>query len=171
MLPLVEIVKAGIYIIMAVTVLAAFAAVCLPNIFHAALALTLALLGVAGIFLGLGAEFLAVVQILLYVGAVMTLVIFAIMLTQGLGKEIKAQKNDLALVSGAACFVFFIALARALCKISWPFNSQTLNARVSTADIGNALLGHFVFPFEVISVILLAVLVGAVIIAKKDKES
>ena len=164
-------VKFGIYAVMLVSVLFALGAVLLPNIFHASLAFVVTLLGIAGIFFSLRADFLAVVQILLYVGAVMTLVIFAIMLTQGLGKEIKAQKNDLALVSGAACFVFFIALARALCKISWPFNSQTLNARVSTADIGNALLGHFVFPFEVISVILLAVLVGAVIIAKKDKES
>ena len=171
MAPLILFVKIGVYAAMAVTLLAAFAAVNLPNIFHAALALTLALVGVAVVFLALGAEFLAAVQVLLYVGAIITLMIFAIMLTQALGKNVAPQKNRLKIIAGILSFVFFLILCQVLRPIAWPFHSQTMSARISTADIGAALLGHFVFPFEVISVILLAALVGAVIIAKKDPES
>ena len=169
--PLVWIAKIGVYGVMAVTVLAALGAVNLPNIFHAALALAAALVGVALIFLALGAEFLAVVQILLYVGAVMTLVIFAIMLTQGLGNKLQKSKNELSLAAAGACAAFFTALFQILRKTSWPVNPQNLSRRITTADIGSALMGHFVFPFEVISVILLAALVGAVIIARKERES
>ena len=156
---------------MALTVLAALAAVNLPNIFHAALALAAALVGVALIFLALGAEFLAVVQVLLYVGAVVTLVIFAIMLTQGLGNKAVPQKNELSLGAAGACLAFFTALFQILRKTSWPINPQNMIRHVTTADLGNALMGYFVFPFEVISVILLAALVGAVIIAKKESGS
>ena len=169
--PLILIVKIGIYAVMGVTVLAALGAVNLPNIFHAALALAAALVGVALIFLSLGAEFLAVVQVLLYVGAVMTLMIFAIMLTHGISNKTAKQKNELSLVAAGACIAFFTALFQILSKASWPVNPQNLGRRISTADIGSAFMGHYVFPFEVISVILLAALVGAVIIAKKERES
>lgn len=169
--PLIWIAKIGVYAVMGVTVLAALAAVNLPNIFHAALALAAALVGVALIFLALGAEFLAVVQILLYVGAVMTLIIFAIMLTQGLGNKTQKPGNELVLGAAGACIAFFTALYQILHRTSWPINPHNLTRRISTADLGSALMGHFVFPFEVISVILLAALIGAVIIAKKERES
>ena len=169
--PLVLIVKIGVYAVMAATVLAALGAVTLPNIFHAALALAAALVGVALVFLALGAEFLAVVQVLLYVGAVMTLMIFAIMLTHGLGKNALKQRNELVLGAAGACLAFLGLLIQIMYKTPWPVNPQNGARQISTADLGNALLGHFVFPFEVISVILLAALVGAVIIAKKERES
>ena len=169
--PLFLIAKIGIYAVMGVTVLAALGAVNLPNLFHAALALAAALVGVALIFVALGAEFLAVVQALLYVGPIMTLVIFAIMLTHGLGSKGVKQRNELGLGAAGACLAFFALLFQILRKTAWPVNPQNLNHRISTADLGNALMGHFVFPFEVISVVLLAALIGAILIAKKERES
>ncbi len=171
MTPLFLIAKIGIYAVMGVTILAALGAVNLPNIFHAALALAAALVGVALIFVALGAEFLAVVQVLLYVGAIMTLVIFAIMLTHGLGSKGIKQRNQLGLGAAGACLAFFALLFQVLRKTAWPVNPHNLNHRVSTADLGTALMGNFVFPFEVISVILLAALIGAILIAKKERSS
>ena len=171
MQPLVSIVQIGIYFLMAVSVIAALGVVLLPNLFHAALALVVTLLGIAGIYLALQAEFLAVVQILLYVGAVVTLIIFAIMLTQGLGNKNLKQHNELTLGAAGACIAFFTALFQIITKTSWPIHPENLSLRITTADLGSALMGHFVFPFEVISVILLAALVGAILIAKKERES
>ena len=167
--PLFLIAKIGIYVVMAATVLGALAAVNLSNIFHSALGLAAALVGVALLFVALGAEFLAAAQILIYIGAVMTLLIFAIMLTQGMGKAVRS-KNELRLIAAGVCLIFFTALVQVLNKTHWPMNAQNLSRRVSTADLGTAFLGHFVFPFEVISVILLAALVGALIIAKKEES-
>src|SRR5436190_258147 len=114
MAPLYLITKAGLYVLMGVCVLAAFGAVSLPNIFHAALALAATLIGVAGLYLALGAEFLAVVQILLYVGAVVTLLIFAIMLTQSLGSQTGRSKNSLGLPALGVCLIFFTALVQVI---------------------------------------------------------
>ena len=166
MLPLTLLVKAGLYLIMAISLLAAVASVSLPNIFHAALALALALLGIAGIYLGLQAEFVAVVQVLIYVGAVITLVIFAIMLTNRMADRSTPAKNSL----GAACLAvaagLFSILVRFIRSTPWP---ETTSAPApGTSEIGQALMGPYVFAFEVISVILIAVLIGAMVIAKKD---
>jgi NADH-quinone oxidoreductase subunit J len=164
------IVKIGVYVIMAVTVLAAAGAVTLPNIFHAALALIVALLGVAGAFIALKAEFLAAVQVLLYVGAVMTLVIFSIMMTERLADKTVPSRNNLSIPALLGSGLFLFVLSGFLYWTPW---TQRLapNTTVTTADLGKALLGQYVFPFEVISVFLIAALIGAIIIAKKDSQS
>ncbi len=164
------IVKYGIYTVMAVSVLAAFSVTLLPNLFHAALALALALIGVAGIYLSLQADFLAVVQLLLYVGAVMTLIVFAVMLTSRIGEPSSApQNNQLVLPALSACIIFFSALYAIIRDTPWPVRTP-LNLAVNTEDLGRALMGLYVFPFEVISVVLIAVLVGAAVVARKDRE-
>ncbi len=163
------IVQVGVYALMAVSVLAAFGAVSLPNIFHAALALMVTLVGTAGIYIALRAEFLAVVQILLYVGAVMTLVIFAIMMTERIGDKTIPQRNHLSLPALGGVIVFFVLLVREL--IHTPWAKKAAGATVTVADIGIALLTQYVFPFEVISVFLIAAMIGAIVIAKKDQSS
>ena len=163
-------VKAGLYLLMAVSVAAAIAVVTLPNILHAALCFVITLLGVAGIYLALHAEFIAVVQILLYVGAVMTLVIFAIMMTQHITDKSIAQKNQLGLPAFAAAMVFFAALSQLIFQTKWPVKPETVAARIGVFEIGQSLMGKYVFPFEVISVLLIAALVGAIVIARKESE-
>ncbi len=166
---LVVIAKAGVYLVMAVSVLAALSAVCLKNIFHAALGLMVALLGIAGLYLALQADFLAVIQILLYVGAVVTLIIFSIMMTEQLGQPAQVSKNKLGLPALAACGLLTAGLVYLALRTPWPVRAGG-NAAVSTLDLGVALMGPYVFPFEVISVFLIAALVGAIVIAKKEKE-
>jgi NADH:ubiquinone oxidoreductase subunit 6 (subunit J) len=163
-------VTTGIYAVMLLSVIAAIGVVTLPNIFHAALALVAVLLGSAAVFAALHADFLAVVQVLIYVGAVMTLVIFAIMLTERLGNQIKSQSNKLVFPAIVGTLVFFIILVRLIVATPWPVKAPERFVDVSVLDLGRALMGPYVFPFEVISVILIAALVGAIVIARKEKS-
>ena len=171
MLPLEIIIKSGIYALMAVCLLGALLSVLFRNLFHAALALTGALLGIAGIYLALHADFLAMIQILIYVGAIMTLVVFAIMLTERIGdKTIQAHSRQgwSALGGGVLLLTF---LVRVIQTTPWPIHHPaTLSASpaVTVMDLGKALLGTYVFPFEIISVVLIAALIGAIVVARKD---
>lgn len=157
----------GIYTVMAVSVLAAIGAVTLPNIFHAALALIGTLLGIACLYIVLKAEFLAFVQILLYVGAVMTLVIFSIMMTERIADKTVPPRNHLSLPAFAGAVFLLTMLVRFFYRTPWP-KHITGRLHVTTADLGKSLLGEYVFPFEVISVFLIAALIGAIVMAKKE---
>ena len=112
---------------------------------------------------------IAVVQILLYVGAVMTLVIFAVMLTERMGDKTVASKNQLGLPALAGAVIFFAALCRLIAKTPWPIR-EIPNPPTTTLDLGKAFMGTYVFPFEVISIILIVALIGAVIIARREKS-
>ena len=169
--PLIEIIRFGIYAVMGLSAAAALAAVLAPNLFHAALGLIGTLIGTAFIFIVLRADFLAAVQILLYVGAVMTLVIFAIMLTEGLGTKNLRPENKLKAVALLALLFFFGILVRAILKTPWPVRAENLTAKIDTLHLGKTLMSGYAFPFEIISVVLIAVLIGSIMIAKKDQEA
>lgn len=164
------IVKLGIYGIMAFVLIAAIGVVTLRNLFHSALCLAAVLIGTAFIYMGLRADFLAAVQILLYVGAVMTLIIFVIMLTEQIGAKTIRQTNRQSLVAILGLLLLGVVLGKVILKTPWPIHKAALESKVSVMELGKALMGPYVFPFEVISVILIAALIGAIIIAKKDPE-
>ena len=163
-------VRFALYAVMALSIVAAIGVVTLRNLFHAALALAFVLLGIAAVYLALHAEFIALVQILLYVGAVMTLVIFAIMLTERFGDKSIPQSNRLSLPALSGSIVFLVALSQLILHTPWPVREENLSARVGVFELGKAFMETYVFPFEVISVILIAVLVGAITVARKEKE-
>ncbi len=163
-------VKFGIYAAMIISIVAAIGVVTLRSLFHAALALAAVLVGIAGIFIALRAEFLAMVQILVYVGAVMTLVIFAVMLTERLGDKTVQQNNQQSWLALIGIVAFVSILARVIMQAPWPIQPQNANFLVDTAMLGKVLLGPFVFPFEVISVVLIAALIGAIVVAKGDRK-
>lgn len=156
----------ALYGVLVLSLAAALGAVLLRNIFHSALCLVGTLVGVAVIYFSLHAEFIAVVQILLYVGAVMTLVIFAIMLTHRIGDQTIPQANNQSLPAFLALGGFVVLMATFLLKSRWSAAPST--TLVNTLILGEALLGEYVFPFEVISVILIAALIGALVIARRD---
>lgn len=160
--------KFGIYAVMAAVLIFALGVVTLRNLFHCALCLAAALIAIAAIYLSLHADFLAGVQILLYVGGVITLVVFAIMLTEHLAGKTVRQNNaqSLPALVGIAGFVTLMTLL--ILKTPWPVTETALKARVSVMGLGKALMGAYVFPFEVISIVLIAALIGTVVIAKKD---
>lgn len=170
-MPLEILAKVTAYGIMGLSLASALGVVLLRNIFHSALCLVGALIGVAVLYLILQAEFIAMVQILLYVGAVMTVILFAIMLTHRIGDQTIPQTNKQSLPAFLSLAAFVGLIGSILWKMDWskagyagliPFRS------VTTLDLGKALLGEYVFPFEVISVVLIAALIGAVVVARKD---
>jgi NADH:ubiquinone oxidoreductase subunit 6 (subunit J) len=160
--------KIAVYSVLLLSLAAALGVVLLPNIFHAALCLVGTLIGVAVVYIALQAEFIAVVQVLLYVGAVMTLIIFAIMLTHRMGDQAIPQTNRQSFPALVSLAAFVGLLSFLFLKTRWAFPPFRVPGQVDALALGKALLGPYVFPFEVVSVILIAGLIGAVVIARKD---
>jgi NADH-quinone oxidoreductase subunit J len=159
---------AGIfYAIAGLIVVFALLSVTLRNIFHSALALIVALLGIAAIYIYLDAEFLALVQVLIYVGAIMTLIIFGIMLTLKISDRTLKQHNQQRLlaflIAGSMGLVLIVIFSRFRVK-----EVVSSKAAPALADIGRELLTKYALPFEVISVVLLAALIGAIVVSSKE---
>jgi NADH-quinone oxidoreductase subunit J len=152
-----------------VTLVAAFRVVTVSNLVHAALWLILALFGVASTFVLLSATFLAVVQVVVYIGAIAILMIFAIMLTRGGIQDSGPQLNNdawLAALLGLVLFagLTFVTLNSGADKVSLP----VMGARADPiSDLGLALVSPdaYIIPFEMASVLLLAALIGAIVVA------
>ena len=151
-----------------VVLLGAIWVVTLENLFRAALSLGVVLIGIAALFLVLEAEFLAFVQILVYVGAILILVVFAIMLTSRIQKPsfINATRPRLlaAVVSVGLCAVL-MSTTQALIGFSPPEPSITL------PQLGQELVTTLVLPFEVISLVFVAALVGAIALARRHEAA
>jgi NADH-quinone oxidoreductase subunit J len=137
------------------------------NIIYSALSLMVSFMGVAGLYVMLGADFIAGVQVLLYVGGVLVLTLFAVMLTQGIS-DIQVSNRSvgrvpaLVIVAGTAAIMF-----RAVSQAGWADKALPLD-QSSTYEVGNLLLGRYILPFEVASIVLLSVLVGAVVLTRKE---
>lgn len=137
------------------------------NVVHAALWLTLVLSGVAAIYILLAAEFVAVVQIIVYVGAIVVLFLFGIMLTRApIGRDANLD-NDQRWAALAVGLLMFGVLAAVLSKQFGQVHVDT-SAVQRTAGVADSVFTTYVIPFEVVSVVLLAALVGAVVIARRD---
>jgi len=155
------------YILSGLIVGSGFMVVSLKNIFHSALFLVLCLFSVAGIYILLSAEFVAAVQVLVYVGAITVLLIFAIMLTAQLYSPSLRQSNEQVIPGIIIVGVLLVVTLLALSRTSWRISTQGIEGE-STVSIGKALLTTYVLPFEVVSLVLIAALIGAVIIARKE---
>ena len=151
-----------------ILVASALAVVLTKNLFHSVLYLALALTGTAGIFLTLDAEFLAAVQLLLYAGGVVTIVVFAIVVTDRLvGERITQTSRHVlsgALVAGAVLLALLSFIARAPLGGERPLMENDV-----TRAIGQTLLTRFVLPFELLGVLFLIVLLGATYFARPDE--
>jgi len=136
------------------------------NVVHAALYLVVTLAVVGGTYLLLAAEFLAWVQVLIYVGAIVVLLLFSLMLTKApIGSEtLDNQQRGWAALVGAGV----LAGLAFLVQDSFAGKRITLQP-TRTAQVGTAIFRDFVLPFEVVSVLLLAALIGAVVIARKEE--
>jgi NADH-quinone oxidoreductase subunit J len=150
------------------TLVSAFRVVTSNNVVHAALYLVATLGGTAGLFLMLSAEFVAWVLVLVYIGAVVVLFLFGIMITRaptGLDEGLDGEhKLWPALLSVGT----FVVLAWASIEAFGSNVVAEAGQATSTEAIGEALLGRFVIPFEVVSFVLLAALIGSITIARRD---
>jgi NADH-quinone oxidoreductase subunit J len=160
-------------VVAAATLGAALMVVSVRNLVHAALWLVVALMGIAIFYVLLQAGFLAVAQVVIYIGAIAILMIFTIMLTRRVASESKPQVNPNWGWALAIAVLLFAGLAWILS--SWSgFNTQTtaLAARADPLrDLGLALVAPdaYVLPFELASVLLLAALIGAIVVAWEKK--
>ncbi|MBI3997366.1 MAG: NADH-quinone oxidoreductase subunit J [Candidatus Omnitrophica bacterium] len=147
----------------ALVLLSALWVVTLRNLFRAALSLGLVLLGVAGLFLVLEAEFLAFVQILVYVGAILTLIVFAIMLTAKLQGSVTAPANRQVFPAAAIAFALFIVLVSSTSALvpATPLSGDAIRLDV----LGQELVKTLVLPFEVVSLVFVAAVIGAITLA------
>ena len=137
------------------------------NILYSGLGLLGALVGAGSLYVLLSADFLAVTQLLVYIGGVLVLVLFAVMLTNRI-TEVNVSNRSLGLAGGTALLVatllvlLFVALAGPFVTVTPPALAPT------TREIGDAFLTRWLLPFELASLILLATLIGAVVIARKE---
>jgi len=156
-----------VFIILSIITLgAAVAVVTSKNLFHSALFLILSFVGVAGLYILLEAGFLAVVQIMVYVGAIAILIIFAIMLTRRLMAKELVQRNAQWGVSGLVALLLFAVLGFVLLRVDWPVVEANVSSE-SISILGQELMSTYALPFEVASVLLLVALVGSIIIARE----
>ena len=151
-----------------VIVVSALAVVLSKNLFHAVLWLALALTGTAGIFLMLNAEFLAAVQILLYAGGIVTVVVFAIVVTERLVGERITQTNRRLVGGTIVCAALLALLVRAIARQPLALERSPVPADL-TRTIGEDVLTRFVLPFELLAVLMLTALLGAIYFARTEQ--
>ena len=157
----------GLFIVLsAVSILGGVGVVATRNIVHAALFLLVSLMAIAGIYLILFTEFLALVQILIYGGAIVIVLLFAIMMTRGSDYPRISDNRQwpLALIAS-------IALAIVLSVSFWTTSDTIVGPQhAKFSDIGNSLFTRWAIPFEIASLVLLVALIGAIIIARSNSE-
>ncbi|MEI7471220.1 MAG: NADH-quinone oxidoreductase subunit J [Ferruginibacter sp.] len=160
------------YLLALLTVVSGILAVTATNILRAAISLLFALIGIAGIYFWLDYQFIAAVQIVVYVGGIVVLIIFSIFLTQSAGEKMPSQKLGRTVFSALAAFCGFALVLIQLFQHNFPI-SKDLTLTPKVADIGTQMLGvkeeGYALPFELVSMLLLAALIGCIVIAMRSK--
>ncbi|MFN8534619.1 MAG: NADH-quinone oxidoreductase subunit J [Dehalococcoidia bacterium] len=153
----------------AIAVVASLGVVLARNVVQAAVSLVVSLMAVAGIYVLLAADFLALVQVLIYGGAVAILLLFALMLHRVGREELLDNKQRPIAALAAVGMVLFLALA--INTTRWPGVDFSAITRIDLPVIGTALFTDWAFPFEVVSLVLLVALIGAAVIARSGDEA
>jgi NADH:ubiquinone oxidoreductase subunit 6 (subunit J) len=151
-----------------VLVASALAVVLTKNLFHSVLYLALALVGTAGIFLSLDAEFLAAIQLLLYAGGVVTVAVFAIVVTERLVGDRITQTSRRLLAGMVVAGALLISLVGVLARAPLPAERPPVAGDLTRA-IGEAVATRWVLSFELLAVLLLVALLGATYFARPDE--
>ena len=142
------------------------------NLIHGALYLILSLFGVAGYFVLLSAPFLAAVQVLVYIGAISILIVFAVMLTRSMTRLTEVLNRQWWLSAAVGVLLFLFLTVGVILPVWGGQDPQSVSAVVgTTVDLGVALVdgNQFVLPFEVASVLLTAAMIGAIVVARDDE--
>jgi len=135
------------------------------NVMHSAVALLGTLAGVAGLYTLLAADFLAAVQVLIYVGGTLILFLFAAMLTARIDQASESNAPRARRLPAFAALLLGVPLVSVAIRTTWPV--QETASIPSTARLGHELLGAYVFPFELASVVLVTAMIGAVTLARR----
>ena len=159
---------AAFYLIAGITVGSAAVVAFARNIVYSAVALLGTFAGIVGLYFYLAADFVAVVQLLVYIGGILVLTIFAVMLTHRIA-DVKISNRVVApLPALALAGVIFLTMARAILEASWKTaEAPAAAAGPTTYAIGDAFLGPYVLPFELASLVLLAAVIGSIVLSRK----
>ena len=162
--------EAVFYLLATFTVACALGVALSNNIMYSAFALMGTLMGVAGTFVMLGADFLGVVQLLVYVGGILVLTIFAVMLTHRIADVNVSNRAVGRLPAAILVGIAFLWMLHVAGQAAWVVK-ETGAPAPTTYGIGHAFLTTYVLPFEIASVVLLAALIGAVVVSRKEVKA
>ena len=138
------------------------------NLVHAAFWLMITLFCVAALYVFLKADFLAATQVVVYVGGILVLVLFGVMMTSGkLDVNLKLERGQM-ISSGIISIALLAMLFLVVHRTNWQTGETQFESEGTTSSIGEAIMGEFLLPFEVVSIVLLIALIGAVLITRKE---
>lgn len=162
-----SLIPAVFYMLAGLTLVGAGGVAFSTHIVYSALSMMVAFFGVSGLYVMLSADFVAGVQLLVYVGGVLVLTLFAVMLTHGIQNvEVSNRSVGRPAALAISLGVFVVAL-KAFLAAEWAEGELVVETG-SVHGIGDALLSQYILPFEVASLVLLAVLIGAVVLTRKE---
>jgi NADH-quinone oxidoreductase subunit J len=158
------------FVLAAIAVLGALSLILKRHPIHSALSLIVVMIALAGLYLLMGAEFVAAVQIIVYGGAIMVLFVFVIMLLNA-GVEERTNVSKLAATAGIPLAVALLGfLAAAIARSNDPAQAGLQTGTLaSTKDISTMLFREFVYPFELTSFLILVAILGAIVLAQREK--
>ena len=148
----------------------AFWVVISPNLILSAVSLLITLFGVAGLYVFLYADFLAATQIVIFVGGILVLIIFGVMLTNKIEKPVIASDSSNKVIGLFVSSFIFSMLAIIVLQTPWDINSDISQGPSTVELIGHLILGKYLLPLELISVLLLAALTGSAMLARKKLD-
>ncbi|KGP71792.1 NADH-quinone oxidoreductase subunit J [Pontibacillus yanchengensis] len=164
-----------VMIFLVLATIAIFGALVMLNaskVIHMLLALVLTFLSIAGLYVMLSAEFVAVVQVLIYSGAISIMMIFGIMLTKHHhdAKERTYRSSQRGWLVGVAMVLFFGIMYVLIEGVNFGATAPDLHVE-NTKQIGLSLYSHYVIPFELVSIVLLVAFIGAILLAKREEDT
>ena len=148
-------------------VVSAFGVVVSSNLVHSAVALLFTLFGVAGLYIFLYADFLAATQVVIYVGGILVLIIFGVMLTNKIDTPSIASSSSNQVIGSIVSFLLFSFQLGVIFKTDW-YTVDAAPVESSVSIIGRMLLEEYLLPFELVSVLLLGALIGASMLSRKN---
>jgi NADH-quinone oxidoreductase subunit J len=154
------------WILAAVMLGAALLVVTMRDIIRCGLAMIVSFMALAGIYVLMGAPLLGAAQVIVYIGAISVLVLFAIMLTQTKDAPSRLVFQTQAVPAAIAAVIVAVLIALAVAATDW--GELTERVRLATSKMSLVLFDQFVFPFEIVSVLLLAAVIGGVFLAKRE---
>ena len=138
-----------------------------PNLVHSAVSLLFSLFGIAGLYVFLFADFLAATQVVIYVGGILVLIIFGVMLTNKIDKPVIESVSSNKIIGVLISSFIFTILSIIVIQTKWPIIENSSPGPSTVELIGKLILGKYLLPFELVSILLLAALVGAALLARK----
>ena len=157
----------NIFLMIAALVIASgFWVVFSPNLIHSAVSLMFTLFGTAGLYIFLYADFIAATQIVIYVGGILVLIIFGVMLTNRIDESSIASSSQNQFIGGFSSLAIFVMLIGIIYNTPW--HTGNMQSREETVSlIGKLILNEYLLPFEIVSILLLGALMGAALLSRK----